>query len=86
MPLAAYVRGRDLTRPSSIALTGFVVLGGHTSVSNPTANFQNAFAGSGSAGGNGTANALVKITFAYAGFANAFQVTNEIRVGQTSTC
>lgn len=51
----------------SITITGFVVLGGHTRVENPTANFKNAFKGT-TSNGNGLATALVKVNFAYAGF------------------
>lgn len=51
----------------SIAITGLVVLGGHTQVEDPRANFRNAFAGT-SSNGNGLSTALVKVNFAYAGF------------------
>lgn len=62
----------------SIAITGLVVLGGHTSVPDPHANFRNAFDGKSSA--YGVTNALVKIIFAYAGYENAFNLVNEVKV------
>ncbi|KDR67095.1 hypothetical protein GALMADRAFT_80163 [Galerina marginata CBS 339.88] len=61
-----------------IAITGLVVLGGHTRVEDPHANFRNSFAGT-SSNGNGLATALVKVNFAYSGFENAFNVLNEIK-------
>lgn len=61
-----------------ISITGFVVLGGHTRVKNPTANFQNSFQGKATA--YGTTNSLYKIIFSYAGFENSFNVANEVRV------
>ncbi|OJD31604.1 high-affinity methionine permease [Diplodia corticola] len=61
-----------------ISITGLVCLGGHTSVADPTINFHDAFAGT-TGNGNGLANALVKITFAYSGYQNAFNVMNEIK-------
>lgn len=66
-------------RVHSISITGLVVLGGHTSVADPNANFRDAFAGT-SSNGNAMANALVKITFAYEGYANAFNMMNEVKV------
>jgi hypothetical protein len=51
----------------SIIITGFAVLGGHTRVEDPTANFRHSFSGT-TTNGNGLANALVKVNFAYAGF------------------
>ena len=61
-----------------VAITGLVVLGGHTSVKNPTANFHNAF-DSTTSSGYGITNALVKIVFSYAGYENAFNVVNEVK-------
>lgn len=61
-----------------IAITGFVVLGGHTRVPDPHANFRNAFEGK--ATPYGLTNALVKIIFSYAGYENAFNVVNEVKV------
>ncbi|KAI5207896.1 amino acid transporter [Aureobasidium subglaciale] len=60
-----------------IALTGLVVLGGHTRVQDPKANFRNAFEGK--ASGYGLTNSLVKIIFSYAGYENAFNIVNEIQ-------
>jgi amino acid transporter len=62
-----------------VAITGLVVLGGHTRVQDPHANFRNAFEGSGSGGAYGITNALVRIIFSYAGYENAFNVVNEVR-------
>ncbi|KAF8972118.1 high affinity methionine permease [Flammula alnicola] len=62
-----------------IAITGLVVLGGHTRVKDPHANFRNSFAGT-TSNGNGLATALIKVNFAYAGFENAFNIINEVRV------
>ncbi|KAG6807229.1 hypothetical protein H0H92_008309, partial [Tricholoma furcatifolium] len=61
-----------------IAITGLVVLGGHTRVKDPHANFRDAFAGT-SSNGNALATALVKVNFAYNGFQNAFSVLNEVK-------
>ncbi|KAJ5125023.1 uncharacterized protein N7515_008848 [Penicillium bovifimosum] len=62
-----------------IAITGLVVLGGHTSVKNPTANFKNAFEGTDTATAYGATNALTKVWFSFAGYENAFNVVNEVR-------
>ncbi|KIL58744.1 hypothetical protein M378DRAFT_188145 [Amanita muscaria Koide BX008] len=61
-----------------VSITGLVVLGGHTAVKDPHANFRNAFAGT-SQSVNGIANALVKVNFAYSGYENAFNVLNEVK-------
>ncbi|KIE00595.1 high affinity methionine permease, partial [Metarhizium majus ARSEF 297] len=62
-----------------ISITGLVVLGGHVSrVSNPGANFDNAFQGT-TTNGNDLSTALVSIVFSFSGFSNAFNVVNEIR-------
>lgn len=61
-----------------ITIAGFVVLGGHTSVEEPTINFHDAFEGKATA--YGLTNALYKIIFSYAGFENAFNVVNEVKV------
>ncbi|KUJ12912.1 amino acid transporter-like protein [Mollisia scopiformis] len=61
-----------------ISITGLVVLGGHSRVKHPRANFEDSFAGT-TANGYGLANALVKINFAYAGYTNAFNVVNEVK-------
>lgn len=61
-----------------VAITGLVVLGGHTSVHDPKANFRDSFH-SESSTAYGVTNALVKIIFSYAGYENAFNVVNEVR-------
>lgn len=61
-----------------VAITGLVVLGGHTSVQNPTANFHNAFDDTTSSA-YGITNGLVKIIFSYQGYENAFNVVNEVK-------
>ncbi|KAK4706086.1 replication factor C subunit 2/4, partial [Phenoliferia sp. Uapishka_3] len=61
-----------------IVITGFVVLGGHTRVENPRANFHHAFEGSTSSG-NAIANAIVKLNFSFAGYNNAMNVMNEVK-------
>ncbi|RFU25893.1 hypothetical protein B7463_g10429, partial [Scytalidium lignicola] len=61
-----------------ISVTGFVVLGGHTRVKEPLANFHDSFSGT-TGNGYGLSNALVKINFAYAGYTNAFNVVNEVK-------
>jgi hypothetical protein len=65
----------------SVGITGLVVLGGHTKVQDPTANFRSPFEGK--ATGYGLTNSLVKIIFSYAGYENAFNIVNEI---QASRC
>ncbi|KAJ5014361.1 High-affinity methionine permease [Colletotrichum sp. SAR 10_99] len=60
-----------------IAITGLVVLGGHTKVPEPHANFENSFDGQATA--YGLTNALYRIIFSYAGFENAFNVVNEVK-------
>lgn len=63
-----------------IGLTGLVVLGGHTRVPDPTANFRDAFRNfDGAPGPYGLTNALYRIIFSYAGYANAFNVVNEVK-------
>lgn len=61
-----------------ISITGFVALGGHTSVPNPGANFDNAFEGT-TTNGNDLSSAMVNIAFAYSGYQNAFNVVAEIK-------
>jgi hypothetical protein len=70
--------------PSSISITGLVVLGGHTRVKNPHANFKDSFSGT-TGNGYGLSNALVKVNFAYAGYTNAFNVVNEVKVSICSS-
>ncbi|KAJ7182389.1 amino acid/polyamine transporter I [Mycena crocata] len=60
-----------------ISITGFVVLSGRTRVQDPHVNFHDAFQGS-THSGNNIANALVKINFAFSGYANSINVINEI--------
>ncbi|ORY64479.1 amino acid permease-domain-containing protein [Pseudomassariella vexata] len=60
-----------------VAITGLVVLGGHTSVADPQANFRTAWEGSPTP--YGLTNALYRIIFSYAGYENAFNVVNEVK-------
>ncbi|KAL2437194.1 High-affinity methionine permease [Exophiala dermatitidis] len=62
-----------------VAITGLVVLGGHTRVEDPHANFRNAFESSTGTTPYGITNALVKIVFSYMGYENAFNVVNEVK-------
>lgn len=63
----------------SISITGFVVLGGNVSrIPDPNANFRNAFEGT-TNNGNDLSTALVNIVFSYTGYANAFNVVNEVK-------
>lgn len=64
-----------------ISITGLVVLGGHTKVHDPQANFRHSFEGAASA--YGATNAMYKIIFSYAGYENAFNVVNEVKVSST---
>ncbi|TDZ18190.1 High-affinity methionine permease [Colletotrichum orbiculare MAFF 240422] len=66
-----------LTTLLFIAVTGLVVLGGHTRVPQPHANFENSFEGTATA--YGLTNALYRIIFSYAGYENAFNVVNEVK-------
>ncbi|KAG7000034.1 High-affinity methionine permease [Fusarium oxysporum f. sp. conglutinans] len=62
-----------------ISITGFVVLGGNVSrIPDPNANFRNAFEGT-TNNGNDLSTALVNIVFSYTGYANAFNVVNEVK-------
>ncbi|KAH7127942.1 high-affinity methionine permease [Dactylonectria estremocensis] len=62
-----------------IAISGLVILGGHNSrIKDPGANFRNGFSGT-TDNGNDLSSAMVSITFAYAGWQNAFNVANEIK-------
>ncbi|KAL1952984.1 hypothetical protein VTO42DRAFT_3807 [Malbranchea cinnamomea] len=61
-----------------IVITGFVVLGGHTRVQDPGANFRNSFDGV-TNNANAIVNALVSINFAYTGYTNAFNVVGELK-------
>ncbi|KAK9773143.1 putative high affinity methionine permease protein [Seiridium cardinale] len=66
-----------------IAVTGFVVLGGHTKVQSPTANFDNAFQGS--ATPYRLTNALYRTIFSDGDYNNAFNVVNEIWIKRNGT-
>lgn len=46
---------------------------------NPAANFKNAFSGSSEATPYGATNALMKVIYSYVGYANAFNVVNEVK-------
>ncbi|EJU06104.1 amino acid transporter [Dacryopinax primogenitus] len=61
-----------------VVVAGWVVLGGHTRVQNPTANFHNAFAGS-SHSSNDYATALFKVLNSYAGWSNVNYVLNNVK-------
>lgn len=66
-----------------IAITGLVVLGGHTRVEDPGANFRNSFQQlEGGTTPYGITNGLYKIVFAYAGYTNAFNMVNEVKVSR----
>ncbi|KAG5356310.1 High-affinity methionine permease [Yarrowia sp. B02] len=60
-----------------VAITGLVVLGGHTRIKNPKDHFKEPFKGT-TGNANVWANALVKIIFSFAGWNNANNVLNEI--------
>ncbi|KAF6791397.1 high affinity methionine permease [Colletotrichum sojae] len=62
-----------------ISIAGLVVLGGNVKhIPDPKANFRNAFEGT-TSNGNDLSGALVSIVFSYAGYYNAFNMTNEIK-------
>ncbi|KAH8115358.1 high affinity methionine permease [Phellopilus nigrolimitatus] len=61
-----------------IIVTGWVVLGGHTSIKDPHANFRNAFAGS-SHSSSDYATATFKVLNAYSGWSNINYVLNEVK-------
>jgi amino acid transporter len=61
-----------------VAITGWVVLGGHTRVADPQANFRESFSGTPTP--YGLTQALVRIIFSYSGYENAFNVANEVKV------
>ncbi|KAL5532023.1 hypothetical protein ACEPAF_5587 [Sanghuangporus sanghuang] len=61
-----------------VIVTGWVVLGGKTSVEDPHANFRDAFAGSSPSSGD-YATAMFKVINAYAGWSNINYVLNEVK-------
>jgi amino acid transporter len=61
-----------------ISVTGLAVLGGHTKVADPGLNFREPFEGTITA--YGATTALYRIIFSYAGYENAFNVVNEVKV------
>ena len=63
-----------------VIITGFVVLGGHTSVVDPKVNFRDPFRGTETATAYGLTNALYRIIFSYGGYNNAFNMANEVKV------
>jgi amino acid transporter len=64
---------------SFIAISGLVILGGHVPrIENPGINFTNGFAGTTNSGYN-LSQAMVNISFAFQGWANAFSMANEIK-------
>ncbi|KAK1975093.1 hypothetical protein LZ30DRAFT_693856 [Colletotrichum cereale] len=65
---------------SFVIITGFVVLGGGTTVKNPKANFQNARSGSATPSAHGLTTALYRVIFSNGGYNNAFNVSNEVKV------
>ncbi|TQN64135.1 High-affinity methionine permease [Colletotrichum shisoi] len=68
-----------LTTLVFISIAGLIVLGGNVShIPDPQANFRNAFEGT-TSNGNDLSGALVSIVFSYAGYYNAFNMTNEIK-------
>jgi amino acid transporter len=62
-----------------ISISGFVILGGGISrIENPGVNFRDGFVGTTNSGYN-LSQAMVNISFTYAGWQNAFNVANEIK-------
>lgn len=61
-----------------VAITGLVVLGGHTRVPDPGLNFRQPFEGNITP--YGATTALYRIVFSYSGYENAFNVVNEVKV------
>ncbi|KAH3663917.1 hypothetical protein WICMUC_005856 [Wickerhamomyces mucosus] len=60
-----------------ISITGLVVLGGHTSIEDPKANFKNSWEGT-TKSPNDIANAIIKVSFSYGGAAYAFATVSEL--------
>lgn len=64
-----------------ISVLGLVILGGHTRVHDPKANFRKSWwEDSSKPDAYGITNAIYKIVFSYAGFQNGFNVVNEVKV------
>lgn len=64
-----------------ISILGLVILGGHTRVHDPKANFRKSWwEDSSKPDAYGVTNAIYKIVFSYAGFQNGFNVVNEVKV------
>ncbi|KAL1410513.1 hypothetical protein Q8F55_004526 [Vanrija albida] len=61
-----------------MTVTGFVVLSGRTRVPEPRANFHDAFKGT-SKDAYSLSNGLVSVLFAYGGYANSFNLVNEVK-------
>ncbi|KAG1738394.1 amino acid permease-domain-containing protein [Suillus paluster] len=61
-----------------LVFTGALVLGGFTRIRDPYANFRSPFSGS-TTNPNSLATALVKTSFAFSGWHNAFNVLGEVR-------
>ncbi|OKP02400.1 High-affinity methionine permease [Penicillium subrubescens] len=64
---------------AQISIAGLVVLGGHTRVADPMANWRDPWRGTEGASAYGATNAVIKLIFSYAGYQNAFSVANEIK-------
>jgi amino acid transporter len=64
-----------------ISITGLVVLGGHTRVTDPGVNFRNPFEGHITP--YGATTAMYRIIFSYAGYENSFNVVNEVKACST---
>ncbi|KAH3663918.1 hypothetical protein WICMUC_005857 [Wickerhamomyces mucosus] len=60
-----------------IGITGLVVLGGHTSIEDPKANFRNSWEGT-TTEPNNIANAIIKVSFSYGGAFYAFATVSEL--------
>ncbi|TFK47127.1 amino acid transporter-like protein [Heliocybe sulcata] len=78
MRVSNVIAAAKLITLTFVAITGLVVLGGHTSIQDPRANFHRVWDGT-SRNGNAYANALVKINFSFSGYTNAFNVMAEIK-------
>lgn len=59
-----------------IAITGLVVLGGHTRVKNPTNVFKDSWKGS-TTDGNAISNAIIKVAFSFGGTQYLFNIAGE---------